>query len=172
MTGQFATARRGMESIDFGFVMSRLQRGDPMASVARMAGVSQADVQRLVDTLSPRKPAEPVLATVLTLPGTQTPKAWRQSLPRAARLAIEAVAEAHGMTYGDLTLPRQFRGTKAACAARHEAYHAVYDIRRPDGSRKFSLPQVGAWFGGRDHTTIHHGVQRHEERLAERAGAQ
>lgn len=28
-----------------------------------------------------------------------------------------------------------------------------------------SLAQIGAYFGGRDHTTILHGIRRHEERL-------
>jgi hypothetical protein len=164
MTGQFATARRGLENIDISFVAARLKRGDSVAAVARMAGVSLPGLQKLMETLK-IETRKDTPAPVLVLPAPRTPPLWRQSLPPKARAAIQAVAAAHGLTYGELTLPHQFRGSAAVCLARHEAYHAVRSIKTAAGEPVFSYPQIGAFFGGRDHSTIIHGVQAHEQRL-------
>lgn len=46
---------------------------------------------------------------------------------------------------------------------RQEAFALIY----AQGS--LSLPQIGQFFGGRDHTTVLHGIRRHKARVAEEA---
>jgi chromosomal replication initiation ATPase DnaA len=48
---------------------------------------------------------------------------------------------------------------------RHMVAATLYEMRHPCGKRKFSLPQIGAWLGGRHHTTILHAVRAHEKRM-------
>ncbi len=45
--------------------------------------------------------------------------------------------------------------------ARH---YAMWRMRQ---ETRQSLPQIGAFLGGRDHTTVLHGVRKHAQRLAE-----
>lgn len=51
---------------------------------------------------------------------------------------------------------------RAVCAPRHRLMYEVHK-QFPE----LSLPQVGRMFGGRDHTTILHGVRVHKERINE-----
>lgn len=48
---------------------------------------------------------------------------------------------------------------------RQEAFWIARRQRRTDGSYRHSLFAIGAFFGGRDHTTVLHGVRAHAERL-------
>lgn len=40
----------------------------------------------------------------------------------------------------------------------------LYEMRLPDGSRRFSLPQIGRYLR-RDHSTILHGWRAHQKRM-------
>jgi hypothetical protein len=44
-------------------------------------------------------------------------------------------------------------------------------VRWPDGSYRYSLPMIAAFLRLKDHTTVMHGVRRHEARMAELASA-
>lgn len=48
--------------------------------------------------------------------------------------------------------------------ARFVAMRLIYDIRRDDGTRKFSYPMIGAFFGGRDHSTVIHALRTFDDR--------
>lgn len=50
---------------------------------------------------------------------------------------------------------------RAVARARH---YAMWRMRR---ETRQSLPQIGAFLGGRDHTTVLYGVRKHAQRLAE-----
>jgi chromosomal replication initiation ATPase DnaA len=39
-------------------------------------------------------------------------------------------------------------------------------VRWSDGRHRYSLPQIGEFLGGRDHTTILWGIRQHEKRRA------
>lgn len=68
-----------------------------------------------------------------------------------------AVAERHGVSESDLLGTRRWR----FCAwPRQEAYWAAHQITGK------SLPSIGRGFGGRDHTTILHGIRAVEARLS------
>lgn len=70
---------------------------------------------------------------------------------------IEQVASKHKVTLAEMKgQGRNQRYVKA----RQEAF---YRIRKECG---YSLPEIGQLFGGRDHTTILHGIRRHEAMLA------
>lgn len=75
--------------------------------------------------------------------------------PFAAQRILRAVAIAHGLTVRDLTGPRRH---KNLVRARH---HAMWEIKQNTG---LSLPQIGRLLGGRDHTTVIHGLRQYEAR--------
>lgn len=83
------------------------------------------------------------------LPGEET---GRQKLVRILR----EVAAKHEMAPG---LVRSENCWRAVAVARQEF------MWRARKETRFSLPQIGA-FIGRDHTTVLHGIRRHEERIA------
>lgn len=76
------------------------------------------------------------------------------------------IAIAYDVTVDDLRAPSSVPGssTPSLSAARH---HAFYLCWRVTGGkhRRYSLPRIGQFFGGRDHTTVLFGVRRHEARL-------
>jgi len=77
------------------------------------------------------------------------------------------VASKHGLTVDDLRTPHGQGGSKRFefSHPRQEAYWHAYRVRRPGGSRRYSLTDIGNFFGGRDHTTILWGVRAHATRL-------
>ena len=77
---------------------------------------------------------------------------------RTARAALRAVSERTSIPV-DAILGRQRRNEIAA--ARHEA---IWRIRE---ATKWSLPRIGRFFGGRDHTTVLHSLHRMEDRAAQ-----
>jgi hypothetical protein len=77
---------------------------------------------------------------------------------RSARAALRAVSERTSVPV-DAILGRERRSEIAA--ARHEAIWRVHE------TTKWSLPRVGQFFGGRDHTTVLHSLRRMEHRAAE-----
>ncbi|MFM8938823.1 MAG: helix-turn-helix domain-containing protein [Phenylobacterium sp.] len=76
------------------------------------------------------------------------------------------VAEAHKVGVDDILGPGLF---KQMTRARQETAWRLRQMRKADGSPRFSLPQIGAWLGGRDHTTILHAIRAHEQRMGGRA---
>ena len=191
--GCFATHRGTPDLDDIAFVSGRLDRY-PVAAIARMVGRSLAFVERVAIMHLPsagspapkpkrqpkprasrkierepkrRKERSPKPVRIPRRVGKApaTKPIWRRSIPDTARKAIEGVADKHGVSVDLLVAPWTFRGSNALCFVRQEAYHAVRALTKPDGSPRYSLPQIGAIFGGRDHGTIHHGVNAHEDRL-------
>jgi hypothetical protein len=77
---------------------------------------------------------------------------------RSARAALRAVSERTSVPV-DAILGRKRRGDIAA--ARHEA---VWRVRQ---ATNWSLPRLGQFFGGRDHTTVLHSLRRMEVRAAQ-----
>lgn len=95
---------------------------------------------------------------------------WQGDLPEVTvippvavtmRSVATAVAAKYGLTLDDFKGP-----SRARCIAhpRQEAMAEIYKLGR------YSMPQIGTLLGGRDHTTVLHGVRAHAARLAEREG--
>lgn len=79
--------------------------------------------------------------------------------PRIAGRDIAAeVAALYALTLADLFGPAR------AKAISHPRQHAMWEVRRR--APHLSLPQIGRLFGGRDHTTVLHGIRAHEARQA------
>lgn len=74
-----------------------------------------------------------------------------------AREIAEAVAAEYGLTLADL---RKVSHARAIAWPRQHVMHALYTTGR------FSLPTIGKFLGGMNHTSVRHGVKRHAERMA------
>lgn len=72
------------------------------------------------------------------------------------------VAERHEVSVDDL------KGSGRARWVSQPRQEAMYEIRAQTAQ---SLPAIGRFLGGRDHTTILWGIRRHEERLQKAAVA-
>ncbi len=83
----------------------------------------------------------------------------RNKRPTLKQIVIE-VAEKHGIT------PEHIMGRSHRpyiVLARHEV---MYRARR---ETQLSLPDIGRRLGGRDHTTVIHGIRQHVRRMAVKA---
>lgn len=74
--------------------------------------------------------------------------------PTMREIASE-VAHRHGLTLEDLKGPSR---RQEISQPRQEAMALMC------AERRWSLPQIGRFFGGRDHTTVIHGVRAHQRR--------
>lgn len=83
-------------------------------------------------------------------------------IPRTAWAVIaQEVSEKSGFGLADLVKYGDRR--QVINVARFECYYRIKtEVIMPDGNAP-SYPQIGKWFGGRDHTTIMHGVRRWAE---------
>lgn len=74
---------------------------------------------------------------------------------------LKAIAALHEVTVADLL--GQSRERRIA-HPRQEAMYLLRSVMAPDGRPKYSLPDIGRAIGGRDHTTVLHGVRAHAAR--------
>lgn len=74
------------------------------------------------------------------------------------KVIIRQVCKKHGITVPEIIGPRRSR---KLVEARHEAFW------RLSKETMLSLPRIGYRMGGKDHTTVLHGIRQHERRLAE-----
>jgi chromosomal replication initiator protein len=82
--------------------------------------------------------------------------------PRARDIIHTAVADL-GVPLPVLIGPCRCR---RSAHPRQEVWRRLREVTGPDGKAAYSLPRIGRWFGGRDHTTILHGVRVATERQA------
>ncbi len=75
---------------------------------------------------------------------------------------IAAVALKHKLKAADLG-GRSKKGDIAR--ARQEAMWEMYNRLLEDGRHRWTMEQIGARLGGRDHSTVSHGVATHEARI-------
>jgi len=77
-----------------------------------------------------------------------------------AKEIVSVVASKHGVTEPEIYSARRY---KRIVHARQEI---MYEIAKRKG---WSLPRIGSFLGGRDHTTVLHGIRRHSRILEELA---
>lgn len=84
---------------------------------------------------------------------------WTPAPPPHPRMAqiVSEVAAKHGLTVAELKGPGR---AQRVSKPRQEAMHQMHSLKR------WSLSQIGGALGGRDHTTVLHGVRQHAKRLA------
>ena len=97
------------------------------------------------------------------MPVSNPPGATGKDLLR--QIAREVGAR-YGVSVEDITGESRLR---PIVHARQEVAWRLYSARHPSGARRFSMPQIGAWLGGRDHTTILHAIRSYEKRTGVRA---
>lgn len=124
------------------------------------AGAMQRMAERaraFVEMLPPPKPQPEPIAT----PEPPLPAERVLYLPispyHQRRRIIDLMARMHGVTYADV-LGRS-RRRERIIPARQAAICAVKEWETING-RLMSLPQLGRLFGGRDHTTVLHAMQK------------
>ncbi|MCA0358715.1 MAG: hypothetical protein LCH78_18025 [Proteobacteria bacterium] len=78
----------------------------------------------------------------------------RISMPEIANL----IASTYGVSVANLVGPARHK------AISHARQHAMWLMHQQP---HLSMPQIGKFLGGRDHTTILHGIRRYEQRMAE-----
>lgn len=78
------------------------------------------------------------------------------------------VAAKYQVRVSDLIAGDEEPGSRRQCFSipRHEAFWLAYRQVGIHTVHRYSLPQIGAFFGGRDHTTVIHGIRAHEKRMA------
>lgn len=169
--GDFATSRRGgMDAHEIQFIRARSFEGRTARQIAKMLGRAVDDVTpHMVDWERYAPQPEPVQDVAwaeperLPSPGDIVLSLWRGLLVvperRATRLQIaEEVAARYGVSVEALRGPLRH---KAFTVPRQEAMWRMVKAHR------WSTPQIGDFFGGRDHTTVLHACKAHEKRMAE-----
>jgi hypothetical protein len=165
--GEYATARRSRVQEDALFILARHAQGVPMGAIARMVGRSTTDVARIVTgegLIALERPEEPVPPPVPrhirrrnSVQTSRSKSNVARVMPARARDLVEPIARYYGVTLGELVGGRRNR---ALATIRQEAYAALYATGR------FSFPLIGSYFGGRDHSSIRHGVLAHMDRAS------
>lgn len=85
------------------------------------------------------------------------------TLPLKAVEIVSVVAAKYGLEVADLTGESK---QAAVVEPRQEAMALLREQMLPDGRHRFSTSQIGDALGGRDHTTVIHGIARHKARVA------
>lgn len=83
--------------------------------------------------------------------------------PVTMRSLLIETAHRNGLTPGDL---QSVSRTHRIAHPRQEFMWRCRQVKNPDGSWRYSLPQIGLFLGGMDHTSVLHGVRQHAKRMA------
>lgn len=78
------------------------------------------------------------------------------------RAILRHVAARHDVTEADIVGESRAR---LYVLPRQECMWLMWQVRWPDGRRRYSMPQIAKFLGDRDHTTVLHGIRRHQARL-------
>lgn len=164
-TGRFATRLR-LDGAHMAHVQALSGRGLSRQNIARMTGVAEADVWRLLPAAATVDPhlagprlnriwAEQTVTELLAL-ALRIMAAVQGPEPSPDAMVLD-VAMRHGVTVADLKGPSRRRKIARARQA------AMWVLRH---HATLSLPKIGYLLGDRDHTTVMHGIAAHEGRLA------
>lgn len=134
-----------------------LHKGYGYQNAARIAGVSEGLLRSALGAAAARPRPAPAPWLGKDRPPPISFAAAARELAGPPRMIVHEVATKYGLKTSDLTGPSTKR---SVTIPRQEA---MFRIRHERG---LSLPAVGQIFGGRDHTTILHGIRAHETRLA------
>lgn len=130
-----------------------LHKGYGYQNAARIAGMNEADLRSMTGGVAARR-STPVPPRYPRAPDPAPPGCGDATLA-----IIDRIAAKYGLTRRDLLGPNLSRCRMTI--VRQAAYAAVRE-ERPH----LSLPVIGRIFGGRDHTTVMHGIRQHNARMA------
>jgi hypothetical protein len=138
------------------YAQKLLHKGYGFQNAARIAHINEGDLRAFVGAIRKRPVPAPESVEVKPRSGhRRAQEVGRLTAP--SRAIVEDVAARFGLTAADLIGPRR---TREYAYARHMA---MAEVR---AARRLSLPAIGRMFGGRDHTTVIHGIRCHQERAA------
>ena len=165
-SGDFTTSRRSTAQEDILFILEKARRGVPWPAIAQMVGRPVEDVKAAfrIHSLArmPRRD-RPAKARAAEEPKPRSKNVRPRPMPKRVVEIAARVAADHGCTLAELA---GTRGSDSAQAARQAAYFEVRGLVKENGKPRFSYALIGAFFGGRDHTTVLHGVKAHLARIA------
>lgn len=142
---------------------------------ARCFGPKVRQVQKIHTpvALIPQRPAPTVIVqpewkcretrfdahVIVTMPILEMIKSGLIEITSSHRFTIHQIVETVLLAYPGVTVA-QVRGGGRARKVCYPRQLSMYEVRRqrPD----LSLPAIGRWFGGRDHTTVLHAVRKIE----------
>lgn len=134
------------QALHYAGVRARLRAGG--ARAPRLAPVTAVQtIPSPPPSVTPEFPDVPAPLNVEKLPDYHT----------AADRIIAEVADKHGLTVPEVKSDRR---AATIIDARYEAFYRLAK------ETPLSLPQIGRKFGGFDHTTVLHGIRKHEQRTA------
>lgn len=100
---------------------------------------------------------EPTLAAPAARPELETLAELSRTRAKPTMKDIAAaVAEQHLLPLTEMMSPSRRANISRA---RHNAFAVMYATKR------YSLNQIGGFFGGKDHTTVLHGIRQHRKRI-------
>ena len=119
----------------------------PARAVARKVYADPIGPQKAVARQAYAREIGPGMGMVFVMPTT----------PMRAKRIMQEICKLYGVRMIDLVSQRRDALT---CRARQ---HCYWTMRH---ETTWSLPRIGKFFGNRDHTSILHGIRRHEARIA------
>lgn len=149
-----AVRKRTLDADDIAFAQRKHSRGYPASAIAKMMGRSVVDVRPLLPAAPEREPP-----AVIAPP--DPPKAVQ--FPDVMAKVGVAVAWEHELTLADL---RGRSRCRPVAQARQDLCWRLYQLKHPDGQRRFSTPQIAKFVGLLDHTSVLHAIRAHEARQA------
>jgi chromosomal replication initiation ATPase DnaA len=105
--------------------------------------------ERLLKEQPAAPTVDPVAEMVAKYREIKTPQGNKRIVE--TKQVVAAIAQRHGVTFNDIMGPSRKRNI---VAARFEAIVTVAQLRH-----LWSLPEIGRFFGNRDHTTILHAIR-------------
>lgn len=94
------------------------------------------------------KQSKAIIRDILLMSEAPGPFRWRH--------IVEEVIDKHGITFAQIVGRQRSR---PLCAARFEAYFRLSE------ETSLSLPQIGRIMGGKDHTSVFHGIRKYRQRI-------
>lgn len=138
--------------------MSVETASDVIANYRRVRSVFWEHTPNVVN-IAPAEPPAPPKRDIIDLSSiTYTLDDYDEIMPRRGHAIAAEVAHRHGVTMADMVSHRK---DKRSCLARHVA---MWRMRR---ETPLTTPQIGRILGGRDHTSVLHGVKRIDQLIAD-----
>lgn len=129
---------------DITYIATLKARGVSTQGIAQMTGLGTDAVRLALSLLAPLPQEQPVVRDII----------WVTK--RSGRKIATDIAQQYGLTFADLESPSRKRDVA------HPRQHVMWMLRQ---TTVLSLPQIGRLLGGRDHTTVIHGIRAYEARL-------
>lgn len=151
-----AVRKRGLDADDIVWARAKHEAGVPVSAIARMMRANVVDVAASLPSRGARPAPAAAAPKVVAAPAPHTLSSGNVMVRIATEIALH-----YGVTVDDL---RGSSSVKHFAIPRQHLMWALYQVTFSNGDRRFSKQRIGAFIGGRDHTTVWHGINRHEDR--------